>query len=141
MRPIQKEKNHPTKKPMSSLTVGHGGCFRCWEKQRWSTSSPYITKWLLARPQDEALPFSPFPTRTSNPTYAALSCPAAPFAAEELVFMLSLNCPFKRDWLLQRNQTPGSRINKPLVMCNICIVLICVDLGIIFFAYQHGISG
>jgi len=28
------------------------------------------------------------------------------------------------------------------VMCNICILLVFVDLGIIFFAYnKHGISG
>lgn len=27
------------------------------------------------------------------------------------------------------------------VMCNICIVVICVDLRIIFFAYKHDISG
>lgn len=85
--PIQEKKKKQQKKPLlknqwaHSLSVSHGGCFRCWEKQRFSTSSPYITRRLLARPQDKALPFSPFPMGTSSSTYAALPCSAAPFAA------------------------------------------------------------
>lgn len=105
-----KKKKHCWQTNEHPLSVSHDKHSRRWQKWRWSASSPYISRWLLARLQRHSSP-SPHehpapPTWPSPPPQCYLQLESRPHDHVH-------SKPSLQDRLA--NKTPGLGINEPVL--------------------------